>query len=281
MNHRAFWRDLVYLLVCKLFGCKVVFQLHGGSLEELCAKPGMRGVVRRVFSMPDALVVLANSEMRDFRQLGISDRLVVIQNAVDIARYGAAGERVHSGKVYRMAFMGRLIRPKGMFEAMEAVRLLHGEKDTRDVELWIAGSGPAREEVESWIRENAMQGCIKLVGSIYGQDKIEFLLDADIFVFPTYHREGLPYVILECLAAGTPIITTKVGGIPDVVTDRVHGMLIDAKNPQQIVAAVHELARSEENLRTMSKNCRAFAVQQLGLDRLATQFGELYEKLLA
>jgi glycosyltransferase involved in cell wall biosynthesis len=281
MDHKAFWRDLVYLLIGKLFGRKVVLQLHGGSLEELCANPGMRHLARIVFSMPDALVLLANSEKREFEALGVTERLSIIPNGVDVTQYHNVSERIHSGKVRRMAFMGRLIRPKGIFEAMEAVQLLRDEKDFRDVELWIAGSGPVREEVENWIRENAMQECVKLVGSIYGQDKIEFLLDADIFVFPTYHQEGLPYAILESLAAGTPVIASKVAGIPDVVVDRVHGILIDAKDPRQIVGAVHELARSEDSLRAMSRNCRAWAVQQLGLDRLATQFGELYERIRA
>jgi glycosyltransferase involved in cell wall biosynthesis len=167
-----------------------------------------------------------------------------------------------------------------MFEAMEAVQLLRAERDFRNTELWIAGSGPAKDEIKQWVRKNGIEGGVKLVGAIYGKDKVDFLREADVFLFPTYHSEGLPYAILESLAAGTPVITTRVGGIPDVVVDRVHGVLIDPKDPRQIVGAVHELARSEENLRTMSKNCRTWAAQQLGLERLASQFGELYQSLL-
>ncbi len=281
LNHKAFWRDLIYVLVSKLFRRKVVFQLHGGSLEKLCAKPGMRRFVRKVFTMPDALVLLAKSEMRDFKQLGITDGLSVIPNGVDVAQYSGANERARSSRVCRLAFMGRLIRAKGIFEAMEAVRLLRAERDFRNIELWIAGSGLAKDEIEHWIRVNAMESGVKLVGSIYGKDKVDFLREADVFVLPTYHGEGLPYAILESLAAGTPVITTKVGGIPDIVVDRVHGILIDAKNPQQIVSAVHELARSEEELRAMSKNCRALASHELGLERLASRFGELYERIRA
>ncbi len=251
IDHRAFWRDLVYLFVSKLFGRKVVLQLHGGSLAEFCGTPGMRRIARTVYSIPDALVLLANSEKRD------------------------------SGKVRRMAFMGRLIRPKGMFEAMEAVRILRAEEGFRDVELWIAGSGPAKEEIESWNRAHGMDGCVKVVGPIFGRDKIEFLRQADVFVFPTYHPEGLPYAILESLAAGTPVIASKVAGIPDVVVDRVHGILIDAKDPRQIIDAVHELSRSEADLRAMSRSCTIWAKQQLGLERLARQFGDLYENLRA
>ena len=281
IDHRAFWRDLVYLFVSKLFGRKVVLQLHGGSLAEFCGTPGMRRIARTVYSIPDALVLLANSEKRDFGELGVTERLSIIPNGVDVKQYSGPGERTHSGKVRRMAFMGRLIRPKGMFEAMEAVRILRAEEGFRDVELWIAGSGPAKEEIESWNRAHGMDGCVKVVGPIFGRDKIEFLRQADVFVFPTYHPEGLPYAILESLAAGTPVIASKVAGIPDVVVDRVHGILIDAKDPRQIIDAVHELSRSEADLRAMSRSCTIWAKQQLGLERLARQFGDLYENLRA
>jgi glycosyltransferase involved in cell wall biosynthesis len=166
-----------------------------------------------------------------------------------------------------------------MFEAMEAARRLRSERGFQNIELWIAGSGPAKDEIERWVRDHGMQGSVKLVGPIYGRDKVDFLRNADVFVFPTYHSEGLPYAILESLAAGTPVITTKIGGIPDVVVDRVHGMLIKPREPEEIVAAVRELAQSKDKLRTMSGDCRAWALQQLGLERLATQFEELYERL--
>jgi len=279
MDHKAFWRDVVYLLVCKLLRRKVVFQLHGGSLRGLCRPALMRFVARTIFSLPDAIVLLATTERSEFAELGIRERVSVIPNGVDLSEYSQFGDRLHSGRMRRMAFMGRLIRPKGMFEAMEAVRLLHTEHEFRDVELWIAGSGPVKEEIERWICEHEMNERVRLVGSLYGQEKIKFLREADVFVFPTYHPEGLPYAILESLAAGTPVIASKVAGIPDVVVDRVHGILIDAKDPRQIVDAVYELSRSEVRLREMSRNCTVWATQQLGLERLATQFGDLYEKL--
>ena len=280
MDHKAFWRDLVYLWVAKALGRKTVLQLHGGSLRTLCAGAPMRWMVRSVYSMPDALVVLARSEQRELRDLGVVDRVSVIPNGVDVAEYAGGSERVHGGRVRSMAFMGRLIRPKGMFEAMEAVRALRADPAFRDAELRIAGSGPARGEIEDWIRQNSMGNAVTLLGSIYGKEKIDFLRSADVFVFPTYHDEGLPYAILESLAAGTPVIATRVAGIPDIIVDGTHGVLIDAKSVPQIVGAVRELARSEEGLRAMSRKCRERAVQEFSLETLAARFGELYERLI-
>jgi glycosyltransferase involved in cell wall biosynthesis len=278
ISHKAFWRDLVYLLVSKIFGRRVVFQLHGGAipLSSFCRSRLMRLAARTAFSWADVLVLLATSEKREFAQLGISKHAIVLPNGIDVAEYRGR-TRVHSGRAKRLAYLGRLFRPKGIFEAMEAVDILRKEAQFADIELHIAGSGPAREEIESFIRDRDLDGNVKLIGALHGPDKVEFLRNADIFVFPSYHQEGLPYAILESLAAGTPVIASRVAGIPDVVLEHVHGMLIDTRSPTEVVKAIRALAQSEDRLRSMSKTCVDWAWQRLSLERLATQFSEVYE----
>lgn len=278
MDHRAFWRDLVYMAVCKVLGRKVVLQLHGGSLAELCAGAWMRRMVQAVYAMPDALVLLARSEKRDLATLGV-ERCHVIPNGVDVRQYRIPGVRHHSGQVRRIAFLGRLIRAKGVFEVMEAVRRLRSQPGFSGLALDIAGSGPDEPEIRAWIRDNAMDGCVRLRGSLYGAEKVAFLRAADVLAFPTYHQEGLPYVILESLSAGTPVIATRNAGIPDVVTDRVHGRLIEPKDPAQVVAALRELAGSPATLQAMSRDCMQQATEAFSLERLAAQLQELYEGL--
>lgn len=278
LDNKAFWRDAVYLIISKLLGRKVVFQLHGGSLDAMCAKKSTEYLVRLVFSMTDAVVILANSEKRDFQDRGITKGLAVIPNGVDVSQYCSSTGRVHSGKVQRLAYMGRLVREKGLLEAIEAIESLRTEEQFSAIELRIAGSGPAREEIERHINERRLGNSVKLVGPVYGNDKVEFLRAADVFVLPSY-QEGLPYSILESLAAGTPVIASNVGGIPDVVVDGIHGILIKPKDPGAIIKAVHTLGLRQDALCVMSKNCIELATRQFGLVALASQFEALYEKV--
>lgn len=278
LNRKAFLRDAVYLLVSKSLQRRVVFQFHGGSLSTLCASKWMQLVVRTVYSIPDALVLLATSEKTDLEKLGICSHLAIIPNGVDVPQFRGTLERVHSGRVQRLIYMGRLVREKGIFEAIKAIEILRKTTRFEDIKLRIAGSGPATEELEAYIAERGLGNSVELVGPVYGNAKVEFLREADAFIFPSYHPEGLPYSILESLAAGTPVVASKVAGIPDVVVDRVHGILLtNPRDPAEIVSAVQELDRSQEALRIMSRNCIDWATTQLGLERLATQFGELYE----
>ncbi|BAU48106.1 glycosyltransferase [Sulfurifustis variabilis] len=278
LDHKALWRDAVYALVCRALGRKVVVQMHGGSLPDLCRFAVMRPLVRLALSIPDAIVLLASKEERDFGEHAIGVQPFVIPNGIDISPYRGA-TRVHSGRLRRLAYIGRLIRAKGIFEAIDAVELLRADPRFRDVELRIAGSGPAAEEIERAIRKKRLDDCVQLTGPVYGAAKIDFLREADAFVFPTYHREGLPYTVLESLAAGTPVIATRVAGIPDVVRDGVHGRLVAPRDAEQIAAAVRELSASAPALQAMSRECAMWAAEAFSLDRLAERFAEVYERL--
>lgn len=280
MDNKAFWRDCVYLAVCKLFRCPVVFQLHGGLLQSICPNRVVRRLVRALFGLADAIVLLATVERRDFEQLGITGRVVVIPNGIDIRDYDAVTPRVHSGKVRRLAYLGRLIREKGVFEAVRAVEVLRKEESFKDLELNIAGTGPALSELQSYVNSRSLNGHVKLLGSVVGSLKTRFLQDADVFVFPSYHQEGLPYAILESLAAGTPVITTRVGGIPDVVADGVHGLFVEPRDPSSIISAIRQLSDSNDRLRDMSRHCHEWARDRLGLERLAMQFAALYDDVI-
>lgn len=278
LDHKALWRDAVYALVSKLFGCKVVLQMHGGSLPELCRVSFICRIVRSVLAIPDLVVLLATQERRDFAQWRMTDRVVVIPNGVDIRAYQEVA-RTHSCRIVRLAYLGRLVRSKGVFEAVVAIELLRAEPAFKEVQLLIAGSGPDEVDLAREIQGRQLSDCVRLVGPLYGQEKVDFLCAADAFVFPTYHREGLPYCILESLAVGTPVITTSIAGIPDVVVDQVHGKLIEPRDPAQIAEAVRELSTLGPALQRMSRECTARVAEGFSLERFARRFEEVYGKL--
>jgi glycosyltransferase involved in cell wall biosynthesis len=280
LNHKSFWRDLAYLIISKLFGRKVVVQIHGGSLERFCSSSALlRSVSSAAFRSADAVVVLSSVEKGNFERIPNLKRLAVIPNAVDIDEYHCDPPRRHSGKVRRLAYLGRLARDKGLFEAVAAMRVITADPDLKDIELAVVGSGPATAELSHLIEELGLDGRVKLRDPMFGESKVRFLQESDVFLFPSYH-EGLPYSVLESLAAGTPVIATRVGGIPDVVHDGIHGLLIEPRDPAQIVHAVRRLSADSGLVREMSRNCLSWARDGFGLERLSRQFDELYRSVI-
>jgi glycosyltransferase involved in cell wall biosynthesis len=276
---KAFWRESIYIIICKLFQRKIVLQLHGGLVSKISTRKIMIPIMRAIFSLPDILVVLGTTSKNEFEEIGITRRLVIIPNAIDVSVYQRKPNLRHTGKVQRLVYLGRLDREKGILEAIDAICILRSIEKFRDIELRIAGSGPAREEIEKRVAKLGIDSCVNLVGPLTGTAKVDFLQDADLFLFPSYH-EGLPYAVLESLAAGTPVIASRVGDIPDVVIDGVHGVLIRPKEPDEIVRAVIKLGQSQDALRTMSEDCMRWASQRLEIKYQAKQFEDLYENLL-
>jgi len=276
LNHKSFWRDFGYLVICKLLRRKVIVQIHGGSLVRFCqSSKFLQTVSSFAFSAADAVVVLSSLEKRNFEKISNLKKLAVIPNAVEIKEYYQVSPRKHSGKVRRLTYLGRLTREKGLFEAVAAMRIIAADSDLDEMEFIIAGSGPVQAALETRIEEMELGARVKLIGPLFGSDKVRFLQQSDVFVFPSYH-EGLPYSILESLAAGTPVIATNVGGIPDAVVHGIHGLLIAPQDPAQIADAIRKLASNGNLVQMMSKNCLSWSQERFGLERLAKDFHDLY-----
>jgi len=100
-----------------------------------------------------------------------------------------------------------------------------------------------------------------------------------VFSFPTYHREGLPYALLEAMAAGAVPVTTRVAAIPDVMQDGVHGLLVKPRDAAGLARALARLDDDRAGLAGMAEAGRARVLEAYTVDRLADDFQRLYAGL--
>ena len=99
-----------------------------------------------------------------------------------------------------------------------------------------------------------------------------------MLVFPTY-REGLPYALLESMAAGTVPVTCSVGGIPDVLSKCECGITVPPRDPSAVAEAVHTLHRDREMARALSEAAHRVVVEHYQVSRMASDFRRLYERM--
>jgi glycosyltransferase involved in cell wall biosynthesis len=231
--------------------------------------------------LPDAVVVLGQVEREAYESFCSYKRLAVIPNAIDVRPYSVREKSWSSGAV-KLVYIGRLISDKGVSETLDALEsLLHRHSGRlHKCRFLIAGSGPADEALRKRANSAILSGHVEFIGPIFGEEKIEFWRQADIFVFPTYHREGLPYTVLESLASGTPLITTRAGNIPDAIEHGTHGLLVEPRNSDAVAQAIDQLLSDPSRLRQMSTNCRATARDRFTVDRLAGDLSALYRDTL-
>ena len=150
MDAKAFWRDLVYLIVARLCQRKIVLQVHGGALPHdfVAGRPFFAHFLRWVLRLPDLVLLLASAELEAYRSFAPGLPAKVVANAVE-TEWAQPDRRTSlaDGGDLRLVYIGRLVGTKGLFEAIDAVGLLRDE-GTR-VEFAIAGSGPDEKRLRS------------------------------------------------------------------------------------------------------------------------------------
>lgn len=279
INRKAFWRDLGYLFVARALRRRTLYQVHGGELPEDFAghKPLRMALLRWVLRMPQVVVVLAQCEKTAYQRFVPTTRIEVIPNAIDTHVSGEIAPRAVTTAPLHIVYVGRLAKTKGIFEILEAVRLLQDRGTT--VQVTIAGDGPEGEALRATVTRLGIGPRISFAGAVFGQDKDRLWASADVFAFPTFHSEGLPYALLECMAFGVVPVTTAVAAIPDVMQDGVHGYLIPARNPPALADAIARLDADRATLQRMSRACQLRIQQHYTLERMAGEFRALYQSL--
>lgn len=282
LNARAYWRDLVYTAVGKMCGADVVYQVHGGVLPDrfVGGNPIAAAFLRATLRLPDAIVVLAQHQLQAYRAFVPTQRIAMVPNAIDASAFVVVRRTpsVAAGEL-RLAYFGRLVKEKGLYELLEGFRLARLAGVT--TRLVIAGSGPEDAALRRWIDDASLAEYVSLPGPLFGERKFAMLAETDVYVLPTYHAEGLPYALLEAMAAGIPVITTSVAGIPDVVSDGVHGLFVPPRDPQALCHAIRLFATHRQMLDPMGAACRSRIVDGYSLSKLSESFRRLYLRVLS
>lgn len=278
---KAFWRDTVYFFVTRLSGKKTVYQVHGGALpnEFFRGHKLLNNFLKRFLRTPDVIVVLSFIEQRIYYEFCRPSQLRVIPNAIDLEPYAKSLEKNFNKKIFNLVYLGSLTPGKGLTETVEALGILNKDTKFPDFRYLIAGTGKLEVPLKNRIKELNLQDKVEFLGPLFGSNKWRFWNDAHLFIFPS-HSEGLPYSLLESLASGTPVITTAVGAIPEVVEDKTHGLLVKPGDVEGLTNAIKLLISSPDRLKTQSLNCIKRAHEFYGIIRLADQFDEIYQFLL-
>jgi glycosyltransferase involved in cell wall biosynthesis len=278
LNTRAYWRDLAYLWIAKLLRARVLYQVHGGALPQHFFKSRlMQSFLRWTLNTPDVVVLLAEVELQAYRRFVPEQYVVLMPNGIDCRPY-AQVPTVRSRAEYplRLLYIGRIAREKGLYETFQGLRLAH--ELGIDARLVVAGAGPEEPRLRRYAQALGIDGRITFAGPVFGEDKVKLFAGADVMLLPSY-SEGLPYALLEAMAAGIPVIATPVGAIPDVMAHGTHGFLVPVRDGKALAEAIAALGANREQLSWMSRACRRRIRAAYDIDRLAREFALRYAEL--
>jgi len=255
----GFLRDVPFIVLSKLFGKKVVLHLRGGHFREFynSSNKVMKYVIEKTLKRIDRMIVLGSSLKILFDGLIPEEKLSVVPNGLNIAldkvRYKNP-EKDH----LMILFLSNLIETKGFKEVLYSVKKV--TQNHRNVRYIFAGTWRKDKdelECEDYLKREKIKDYVEFRGSVTGRNKTRLLQDADIFVFPTYYPfEGHPWVIVEAMAAGLPIITTDQGCIKESVIDGENGFIIPKRDPDSVAEKILYLIEHPDVRETMGHKSR-------------------------
>jgi glycosyltransferase involved in cell wall biosynthesis len=271
-NTPGFLRDALFLLPARLFQVPVVAHLHGGYFGTFYEQAGraMRWLIRSGLGGRTHGIVLCESLRSCLAELIPDHRIHVIPNGIDPSGYRPRYE-LGEGLPIRVLFIGMLSRSKGVFDVLGAAR--ETAKAQPLITFAFAGewqSNEERREAEQLVSETGIAHIVQWRGVVLGREKAQLLAHSDIFVFPTrYPYEGLPFALLEAMAAGLAIITTDHRCIGEVVNWGSAAVLVEAGDTSEIARQIVRLAHDRESRVAYGLAARQALLRAYTLDRWA------------
>lgn len=270
----SFWRKSMFVKMGKCFGKNVIFHVHASRFKDFYNESSRQDEIVSNIRLADKLVVLSESWKEWFMGIGVdAEKIVVLHNITD---YPVLTEKKMSDGKVHFLFLGEIGQRKGVFDILRG--LAKHREELKDRIVLKIGGNRNEEQLLSVINDNRLQDFVKFEGWVAGEKKRELLNWADVFVLPSFN-EGLPISILEAMSYGCPIISTPVGGIPEVVRTGENGVIVTPGNEEDIVAAMKKYIDTPGLLDkegTCSKNMVKTYLPDFVLDHLK----RIYEELL-
>lgn len=236
--------NLLGLLVRRRWPMKLVTTLHGWGVFSW-KSPLYNTVGKACLRYYEAVVSVSQDLYDDSLRWRVAPaRAHLIHNAIDTRHYRRTLDRLAarqqlgiSADGLAVAALGRLSAEKGFDVLIECIAAMR--RQGMAITLWIAGEGRCRTALEGQIARLKLENTVFLLGHV--ADPRILLQAADVFVLSSI-REGLPNALLEAMALETPVISTRVAGVPSLITHNTHGLLTDIGDKQQLVDAIARLA---------------------------------------
>ena len=256
--------DAAYVVaMCHLMGGPAYSLRLGGDLEVYGTDHSAK-MQRATLIVPAA----ASYEDRLVNEVGLErDQVMWSWVGTDTELFRPSDGPREDGPL-RIVTVARLNPAKGYQHALPALASLRDRGV--DVEYTIVGDGPYRNEIERLVKQLGLDESVRLTGSRSAEQIAEVHARSDLFMLPTSGiGEGTPAAVCEAMSAGLPILATQVGGLADMVTEGVHGMLVPPGDPDALAQAIASMASDRVALVKMGRASRIKAEREFSVEAVA------------
>lgn len=277
-SYFTFWRNGLDATLAKLLGCRVVLHIHGAQFHEFLEAlgAGKAYLARAVLGRADRVIVLGKVWADRLAPWCAREKLALVPNGVPVPAEAAACGGKEAAHIVCVA---NYERRKGQEDLLRAVASLPAERAVRLTLLGAELEAGFRQHLEQLAAELGIADRTAVPGPVNPEDVARYYRDADLFCLPSYN-EGLPMAMLEAMAHGLPVVATRVGAIPEAVSDGVEGRLYPAGDVTALADCLRELLDEHGPARRMGQAARARVGREYSIEAMADRVFDVYRQLL-
>ncbi len=274
LGKNAVKRDFFFLHVALLFRKRTFLFFHGFNMK-IGAVMNHRTFCRRL-NRCAGVFVLADEFRTALRSWGVAVPIEIVTTKVDDNLLDGVMVKERD-QVRKVLFLARITREKGSFVALRACVIV--QKRYPDLLLYVVGDGPVLAEAKTQCVRSQFRN-VHFTGRLSGKALTQIYEQSDLYLFPTFHDEGMPTSVLEAMAFGLPVVTRPVGGVNDFFEDERMGFLVDSLQPEDFAEKVAYFVEHPECVRQVSNWNHAYALEHFMASRVARDFERKVRLLL-
>lgn len=267
----SLYRKSAFILIARLLGKRVLVHYHAGHFESYYRSRSRLGrwYLRRVLRSSRRLLVVSRCLKEAMHRILPGAHVRVLHNAVHQAAL-VHGEIHTDADRLRVLFMGDLSGPKGIHDLLAAMPRIVARAP--QVRFLLCGRGDVAS-IRHHCQQRGLLPFIEHIGPVPLSERGEILRRAQVFVLPSY-EEGLPVSLLEAMAVGLPVVSTWVGGIPEVIVDGVNGFLIPPGDVASLTERLLVLVTDPGLRHRMARANRARIAREFNVSRFIAQLAD-------
>ncbi len=214
---------------------------------------------------------------RDLTELGITtNRIIYLPNSIDVNSFYPKGEKEDNLLLY----LGRIVPVKGLHVLLESLRYI--KQSTHLVIVGPIGDFKYYQDIMEHIERENRKGKHKItyLGTVPQPELMKTYQKSSIFILPSFW-EAFPVVILEALSCETPVITTPVGGNPEVIRNFENGILVPVNNPLKLAEAINFMLDNKDNITKMGRKGRELVTKNFSVEVIAKRLRKIYQEIIS
>lgn len=268
-----------FVYLAKLFKKKIIVHIHGNFLhvEYKNVSSWKKKLMHLVLSKSDKGIILSESLSDNLTPFMDQKKIYPLYNFVEDSLFANDEDFTIHTDYLRILYLSNLIAEKGIFDLLEALLILKENNIKFTAQIAGAIDSDNKDKVEKLLSK--LSDNVKYLGVVRGKVKKEAFLSSNVFVFPTYYpMEGQPISILESMATGNIVLTTKHAGIPDIFEEGVNGSYINKNDPQDIANKLINLSENFPDQKNIMNNNKVLATQKYTVEKFINNFINILEK---